>query len=45
MEDTQNAAPGSVQASKLGGARKGPDSQSVTKRFVARLGRFARTGY
>lgn len=33
-EDNQNAAPGSVQASKLNAARKGPDSQSVTKRYV-----------
>ena len=32
MEDNQNSAPGSVQASKLNAARKGPDSQSVTKR-------------
>lgn len=33
-EDTQNSAPGSVQAAKLNASRKGPDSQSVTKRFV-----------
>lgn len=32
-EDNQNSAPGSVQASKLNAARKGPDSQSVTKRY------------
>lgn len=32
--DSQNSAPGSVQAAKLNGSRKGPDSQSVTKRFV-----------
>ncbi|GKT41714.1 ubiquitin-conjugating enzyme E2 [Colletotrichum spaethianum] len=37
MEDTQNAAPGSVQAAKLGGARKGPDAQSVTKRLQTEL--------
>lgn len=34
MEDNQNSAPGSVQAAKLSGARKGPDSHSVTKRSV-----------
>lgn len=33
MEDNQNSAPGSVQAAKLNGARKGPDSQSTTKRY------------
>lgn len=33
MEDSQNSAPGSVSAAKLGGARKGPDGQSVTKRY------------
>jgi ubiquitin-conjugating enzyme E2 C len=32
MEDTQNSAPGSIQAAKLAGAKKGPDSQTVTKR-------------
>lgn len=32
MEDNQNSAPGSVPAAKLNAARKGPDSQSVTKR-------------
>ncbi|KAK1972285.1 ubiquitin-conjugating enzyme [Colletotrichum eremochloae] len=37
MEDNQNAAPGSVQAAKLGGARKGPDAQSVTKRLQTEL--------
>lgn len=31
MEDTQNSAPGSVQAAKLGGARKAPDAQSVKR--------------
>lgn len=34
-EDNQNSAPGSVQAAKLSGSRKGPDSQSTTKRYVA----------
>lgn len=34
MENAQNAAPGSVEATKLGGARKGPDAGSVTKRYV-----------
>jgi hypothetical protein len=34
-EDSQNAAPGSVQAAKLNASRKGPDSQSVTKRYVS----------
>ena len=34
MEDTQNSAPGSVTATKLGATRKGTDSQSVTKRLV-----------
>lgn len=33
-EDNQNSAPGSVPAGKMGGARKGPDSQSTTKRCV-----------
>lgn len=33
-ENSQNSAPGSVQAAKLGGSRKGPDAQSVTKRYV-----------
>ncbi|KAI8212325.1 Ubiquitin-conjugating enzyme E2-20 kDa [Colletotrichum sp. SAR 10_76] len=37
MEDSQNSAPGSVQAAKLGGARKGPDAQSVTKRLQTEL--------
>lgn len=32
--DNQNSAPGSVQAAKLNGSRKGPDSQSTTKRYV-----------
>lgn len=34
-EDNQNSAPGSVQAAKLNGTRKGPDSQSTTKRYVS----------
>lgn len=34
-EDNQNAAPGSVQAAKLNAGRKGPDSQSVTKRYAS----------
>lgn len=34
-EDSQNAAPGSVQAAKLNASRKGPDSQSVTKRYLS----------
>lgn len=33
-ENSQNSAPGSLQAAKLGGTRKGPDSQSVSKRYV-----------
>lgn len=33
-ENSQNSAPGSVQAAKLGGSRKGPDAQSVTKRYA-----------
>ncbi|KAK6214994.1 ubiquitin-conjugating enzyme [Colletotrichum tabaci] len=37
MEDTQNAAPGSVQAAKLSGTKKGPDAQSVTKRLQTEL--------
>ncbi|KAL0935076.1 ubiquitin conjugating enzyme [Colletotrichum truncatum] len=37
MEDTQNSSPGSVQAAKLGGARKGPDAQSVVKRLQTEL--------
>lgn len=36
-EDSQNSAPGSVQAAKLNASRKGPDSQSVTKRYVVCL--------
>lgn len=35
MEDTQNTAPGAATATKLGATRRGPDSQSVTKRYVA----------
>lgn len=34
MEDTQNAAPDAVEASKLNSAGQQKDSQSVTKRFV-----------
>lgn len=34
MENAQNSAPGSVQAAKLNASRKGPDAQSVTKRYV-----------
>jgi len=34
-EDNQNSAPGSIQAAKLGASRKGPDTQSVTKRYVS----------
>lgn len=34
MEDNQNSAPGSVPAAKLNASRKGPDAQSVTKRYV-----------
>lgn len=34
MEDTQNSAPGTLSAAKLNDSRKGPDSQSVTKRCV-----------
>ncbi len=30
----ENSAPGTVEATKLGGARKGPDAASVTKRYV-----------
>ncbi|EQL02886.1 hypothetical protein G6O67_004004 [Ophiocordyceps sinensis] len=37
MEDNQNSAPGSVQAAKLNGARKGPDPNSVSKRLQAEL--------
>ncbi|KAI0509051.1 putative ubiquitin conjugating enzyme [Xylaria bambusicola] len=37
MEDSQNSAPGSVPAAKLGGTRKGPDAQSVTKRLQTEL--------
>lgn len=33
MDDSQNSAPGSVQANKLGGARKGPEpGQNAAKR-------------
>ncbi|KFH46408.1 Ubiquitin-conjugating enzyme E2-20 kDa-like protein [Hapsidospora chrysogenum ATCC 11550] len=35
--DSQNSAPGSVQAAKLNGSRKGPDSQSTTKRLQTEL--------
>lgn len=35
MEDSQNSAPGTAPAAaKAGVAKKGPDSQSVTKRSV-----------
>ncbi|KAF4125220.1 ubiquitin-conjugating enzyme E2 C [Geosmithia morbida] len=36
-EDNQNSAPGDVPAGKLGGVRKGPDSQSTTKRLQTEL--------
>jgi ubiquitin-conjugating enzyme E2 C len=36
-EDTQNAAPGSVQAAKLNTARKATDSQSTAKRLQTEL--------
>ncbi|KAK6214141.1 hypothetical protein LQW54_004744 [Pestalotiopsis sp. IQ-011] len=36
-ENSQNSAPGSLQAAKLGGARKGADSQSVSKRLQTEL--------
>jgi hypothetical protein len=35
MEDSQNSAPGSIQVSKLGGARKAMEpSQNAAKRYV-----------
>lgn len=34
MEDTQNAAPDALQASKLNSSAQRNDTQSVTKRFV-----------
>ena len=34
MEDTQNAAPEAVEASKLNSSAQRNDTQSVTKRFV-----------
>lgn len=37
MEDTQNTAPGAATATKLGATRRGPDSQSVTKRLQTEL--------
>ncbi|KAK3393644.1 ubiquitin-conjugating enzyme/RWD-like protein [Podospora didyma] len=37
MEDDQNSAPGSVQANKLGGARKGADGQNAAKRLQTEL--------
>ncbi|KAF1736540.1 Ubiquitin-conjugating enzyme E2 [Beauveria bassiana] len=37
MENDQNSAPDSVQAAKLTASRKGPDSQSVTKRLQTEL--------
>ncbi|KAI0170324.1 ubiquitin-conjugating enzyme/RWD-like protein [Pestalotiopsis sp. NC0098] len=36
-ENSQNSAPGSLQAAKLGASRKGPDSQSVSKRLQTEL--------
>lgn len=33
-EDSQNSAPGSVEAAKFSSTRKGPDAQSVTKRYA-----------
>ncbi|GAP92172.1 putative ubiquitin conjugating enzyme [Rosellinia necatrix] len=36
-ENSQNSAPGSAPAAKTGGARKGPDAQSVTKRLQTEL--------
>lgn len=35
MEDTQNSAPETLEATKLSGAGQRNDTQSVTKRFVA----------
>jgi hypothetical protein len=38
MEDTQNSAPDmlpTAQAAKLGGARRGPDAMSTTKRSAS----------
>ena len=32
--ENQSSEPGGAQAAKLGGSRKGPDAQSVTKRYV-----------
>jgi hypothetical protein len=32
-ENSQNSAPGSMEAAKLGSARRGVDAQSVTKRY------------
>ncbi|KAK0734920.1 ubiquitin-conjugating enzyme/RWD-like protein [Lasiosphaeria miniovina] len=37
MEDSQNSAPGSLQATKLAGARKGPDGQNAAKRLQTEL--------
>jgi hypothetical protein len=34
MEDKPSSAPGGVPAAKLSASRKGPDAQSVTKRYV-----------
>lgn len=45
MEDTQNSAPGSVPAAKIAGARKGPDAQSVTKRYEYLVARRCRLIY
>ncbi|KAI1177315.1 ubiquitin-conjugating enzyme [Nemania sp. FL0916] len=36
-EDSQNSAPGSVSVAKLGGAQRGADAQSVSKRLRAEL--------
>ena len=32
--ENQSSEAGAAQAAKLGGSRKGPDAQSVTKRYV-----------
>ncbi|RBR22852.1 hypothetical protein FVER53590_09570 [Fusarium verticillioides] len=37
MDDSQNSAPGSLQAAKLNSGHKGPDSQSTTKRLQTEL--------
>lgn len=33
-DQNQNSAPGSAQAAKLSTTRKGPDAQSVAKRYA-----------